>query len=85
MVKNYELRLAGIKKYVGREKRVEEDGRIAFVPSESVDEVDYRAEYVKACADGDLWAADEETAKACGVKFDSAFGELKPTKGPASP
>ena len=42
------------------------------------------AEYVKACKDGDLYAADEATAKACGVSFDPTFGALAKAKGSAS-
>ncbi len=38
-------------------------------------EVPARAEYLWACKDGDLWAADEATAKYCGVKFDPTYGE----------
>ncbi len=37
-------------------------------------EVPARGEYIMACRDKDLWAADEETAKHCGVEFDPTFG-----------
>ncbi len=37
-------------------------------------EVPARGEYMLACKDGDLWAADEATALYCGVKFDPDFG-----------
>jgi hypothetical protein len=33
-----------------------------------------RGEYLLACRDGDLWAADQATADYCGVKFDPTFG-----------
>ncbi len=42
-------------------------------------EVPARGEYLTACKDGDLWAADEETAKYCGVKFDPDFGGEHPS------
>ncbi len=32
------------------------------------------AEYFKNVREGDLWAADEETARMCGVDFDPKFG-----------
>lgn len=38
------------------------------------DELPYRAEYLFAIRDGDLWAADKETADICGVAFDPTFG-----------
>lgn len=51
------------------------------------DAVPSRAEYVSAVRDGDLWAADEATAKHCGVKFDALFGgefdHLQPVSEPA--
>ena len=38
------------------------------------EDVPYCAEYVFAVRDGDVWAADEATAKICGVPFDPTFG-----------
>lgn len=38
------------------------------------DEVPYRAEYLFAIRDGDLWPADKATADICGVPFDPTFG-----------
>lgn len=38
------------------------------------EEVPALAEFMFAVRDGDLWAADEATAAACGVKFDPKFG-----------
>lgn len=59
--------------------------RYAFVGTNEPEEVPNRAEYVKACADGDLWPADEHTARVCNayarahglpeVKFDAKLGE----------
>lgn len=44
-------------------------------PSSGVVEVrDHFAEYRAHVRDGDLWAADEESAEACGVVFDPTFG-----------
>jgi hypothetical protein len=86
MVQNFERLDAGINSFVGRKFGPVKDkpGRHAFIPSGEVEEVPYRAEYVKACAEGDLWPADEETAKACdhyakshelpSVAFDPKFG-----------
>jgi hypothetical protein len=75
LVPNYELEAAGIRAFVGRKfGPADEPGRFGFAPLDEAVEVPNRAEYVKACTDGDLWAADEPTAKVCGVKFDSTFG-----------
>jgi hypothetical protein len=38
-------------------------------------------EYMRSVKDGDLWAADFETAEYCGVKFDPSFGEYPKDKG----
>ena len=47
-------------------------------------ELDDRAEYRQAVREGDLWAADEDTARACGVKFDPKFGsEYDPAPMPS--
>ena len=74
LVQNHERLEAGIKSFVGR-KFVQVDGeQWGFTPTDADDEVAYRAEYVKACKDGDLYPADEATAKACGVSFDPDFG-----------
>lgn len=69
LVQNFERLEAGIKSFVGRKYKEVEPGVWGFVPSEVPEEVKYGAEYVKACKDGDLLPADEETAKACGVSF----------------
>lgn len=54
--------------------------RWGWVGTNEPEEVAYRAEYVKACKDGDLWPADAATAAACGVPFDPKFGEASPPK-----
>lgn len=79
LVPNFEYELAGIRAFIGREKVEVAPGQLGFAPLKEAVEVPCRAEYMKACKDGDLWAADEATAKACGVKFDPSFGE-KPEK-----
>ena len=68
LVPNFEHEAAGIRSFIGRRKCISPDGRLGFEPS-GVAECPFRAEYVKACKDGDLEAADEMTAKACGVDF----------------
>lgn len=84
LVQNYERLDAGINSFVGRRYLEVEPGVLGFKPTGEADEVPNRAEYRKACADGDLWAADAETARACGVSFDPSFGEPKsPEQKPA--
>jgi hypothetical protein len=46
----------------------------AWVPTGEVEEVRPHNDLIKACKDGDLWAADEATALVCGVAFDPTFG-----------
>jgi hypothetical protein len=84
LVTHFERLDANIKSFVGR-KFVRlggpipgPDDRFAFKPTGEVEEVLDRAEYRKACSDGDLWAADQETADACGVRFDPSFGAPPP-------
>lgn len=77
LVQNFERLEAGIKSFVGRRFLEVEPGVFGFVPTGEIEEVKYGAEYVKACKDGDLWAADQETAAACGVSFDPLFGVPK--------
>lgn len=86
MVQNHEQLEAGVNAFVGRRfgPVAGKPGRYGFAPNGETEEVPYRAEYVKACADGDLWAADDETAKHCDhyakahklptVAFDPKFG-----------
>lgn len=74
LVQNFEKLEAGIKSFLGRKYKEVEPGQWGFVPTDEADEVPYRAEYVKACKDGDLSPADEATADACGVDFDSDIG-----------
>ncbi len=60
---------------VGRAWREIFTGRFAWVPTGEVEAIDYHADLVMACKDGDLWAADAATAKTCGVPFDPAFDQ----------
>lgn len=50
--------------YIGR-KQVMVGERMAFAPTNEDHVVPYLPEYIKACADGGLFPADEETAKIC--------------------
>lgn len=74
LIVNYEALEAGARRFVGRvhDPKLGKNG--GWPPDAEPHSVPNRAEYRKAVADGSLWAADEATAKACGVKFDSAFG-----------
>lgn len=74
LVQDFERLEAGVKCFVGRKFKEAEAGRFGFAPTGEDYEVPYRAEYVRACAEGDLWPADKATADACGVDFDSSFG-----------
>lgn len=84
MCPDYEAQDARVRRYVGRKlvlgeayKDAEDvDRRRAeFHPHDEAVQVPYRHEYARAVRDGDLWAADEETAAFCGVQFDPDFGE----------
>ena len=63
-----------VRRFVGRRWQEVMTGRWAWVPTESAQDCEYHHDFVRACKDGDLWAADEETAAACGVAFDPEFG-----------
>lgn len=84
LVQNFERLEAGIKSFVGRKILEVEPGRFGFVPTNADEEVLNRAEYVKACRDGDLYPADQATASMCGVAFDSTFGAAKAAEKPAA-
>lgn len=78
-VQNYELLDQSIKKFLGWKlvqvapptdlANPEDKGKWEYQETGEVSEVPNRAEYRKACKDGDLVAADAETADACGVPF----------------
>lgn len=84
LVQHFERMEAGVKSFVGRKYLEVKPGQFGFVPTDKDEEVDYRAEYVKACKDGDIWAADQATADACGVTFDSSFGAPKAADKPSA-
>lgn len=65
----------GIRRFIGRRWQEVEAGRFAWVPTGEAQSHEYHRDLVKACRDGDLWPADEATAKACGVGFDPKFGD----------
>lgn len=64
-----------IRRFVGRRWQEVVPGRFAWCPTEDPQELAYHHDLTRACKDGDLWPADEETAKACGVAFDATFGD----------
>ncbi len=74
LLQDYEALDAGVKRFVGRQFKEVEPGQWGFVPTQDSAKIPYRAEYVRAVKEGDLWAADAATAAACGVEFDSKFG-----------
>ncbi len=63
-----------LRRFIGRKLQEVAPGRHAFVSTGQAHEVDGRPEIIKAAKDGELWPADEATAKACGVEFDPKFG-----------
>lgn len=70
----------GVRKMIGRSYKEISPGQWGWVPTESDALVDRSREIAFALADGDLWAADEETAQWASavtrqsVKFDPSFG-----------
>lgn len=64
----------GIRRCIARRWQEVMPGRWSWVPTEEPQAVDTHPDLVKACQDGDLWPADEATAKACRVAFDPNFG-----------
>lgn len=77
LVQDFDAMEAGIKRFLGRKYQEVEPGVWGFAPTGEAAEVPYRAEYVKACKEGDLFAADKETAKACGVCFEESADEAE--------
>lgn len=77
LVQNFERLEAGVKSFVGRKYLEVSPGQWGFAPTNAAEEVAFRAEYVKACKEGDLYPADAATASACGVSFDPTFGAPK--------
>lgn len=73
-----------LRRFIGRRYTEITPGRWGFAPTGEADEISARPEIIKAALDGELWPADDATAKACGVKFDPKFGgEISPPKTPS--
>lgn len=70
----------GVRRMIGRNYQEVSPGQWGWVPTGEDDLVEKSREVAYAIADGDLWAADEETARwaasvACKpVKCDPSFG-----------
>jgi len=64
----------GIRRFVARRWQEVATGRWAWCPTEKPQETDAHPDLIRAARDGDLWPADEATAKACGLGFDPTFG-----------
>ena len=63
-----------VRRFIGRRWQEVLPGQWGWCPTEKPHECDYHHDLARACRDGDLWPADEETAKALGVAFDPNFG-----------
>lgn len=70
----------GVRRMIGRNYQEVSPGQWGWVPSGEDDLVEKSREVAYALADGDLWAADEETAQWASsisrksVDFDKSFG-----------
>lgn len=62
------------RRFIGRRWQEIAPGQWGWCPTETPQECDYHHDLARACRDGNLWPADEATAKACGVAFDPDFG-----------
>lgn len=92
---DYDAFESGTKRFIGRKHDPsighefrDEDGTIkrtgGWPSTGEHQEVHFRAEYLQAVREGDVWPADEETARICGVTFDPTFGgELEESKSAA--
>lgn len=77
LVQNFERLDANISSFVGRRYDLATN---KFKSTGEAEEVPNRFEYRKACQDGELAPADAETAKECGVSFDSPKPAVKAEK-----
>lgn len=70
-VQNHERLEGGTNSFIGRKFQERKDlpGTYGFVPTNEIEEVPYRAEYIHALKAGDLQPADKATADAAGVEF----------------
>ena len=69
----------GVRRCIGRRWQEVTTGRWSWVPTDKPEECDYHHDLVKACRDGDLWPADQETAELLKLPFDPTFG-AEPTQ-----
>ncbi len=58
---------------IGRRHEQVKPGQWGWVATGKVEEIEYHHDISKAITDGDLWPADEATARACSVKWDPTF------------
>ncbi len=65
------------RRMVGRKHEQISPGQWAWVPLKNPDELSYHHDLLKAVRDGELWAADEATAAACGVPFEFAADDTE--------
>ena len=63
-----------VRRIIGRRHEQVSPGRWAWVSTGKVESLAYHHDIAKAIRDGDLYAADEETARVCCVEFDPTFG-----------
>src|SRR4051794_32122943 len=64
----------GVREYVGRTYDPALGAAGGWPPSSTPVEIPMVGEFILAPRDGDLWAADEATAKVAGVPFDPKYG-----------
>ena len=79
LVQKLEAMASSPRQFIGREW-VFVDGQHGLKATGEDVEIADRAEYRQAIREGSLWAADRETADACGVAFDPNFGEAPESK-----
>jgi hypothetical protein len=72
LLSHYESMANGVRRFVGREYKEIEPGVWGFAPKREPEEVPNRAEYREAVQAGDAEPADEATAKACRVPWQSS-------------
>lgn len=80
LICNHEALEAGARRFVGRSFDPKLGKHGGWPADAEPHTVPNRAEYRANVQEGDLVAADEETAKACGVKFDPTVGDAVASK-----
>lgn len=79
LIVDHKAMSAGARRFIGRKHDATIGRNGGWPPADKPAEVsntdEFAADYRRAVKHGDLWAADEATAEACGVKFDPLFGE----------